>query len=153
MGLLHHVQAAYPDKPITLIVAFAPGGGTDLTGRVIGPFIEKYLSNNAKIIVLNKTGAGGAIGFAQLANSPPDGYTIGMINTSNVLTLPIERKADFHWQRYDLLGNLVDDPASFAVHTDSGGTGIYRRSTSWRQPRVSRRPAKGAALVTRSSAS
>jgi tripartite-type tricarboxylate transporter receptor subunit TctC len=111
-------HAAYPDKPITMIVSYAPGGGTDLTARAIAPYIEKYLGNNARIIILNKTGAGGAIGFAQLASSPADGYTIGMINTPNVLTIPIERKSDFHWQRYDLLGNLVDDPGNFAVHAD-----------------------------------
>ena len=110
--------AAYPDKPITMIVSYAPGGGTDLTARAIAPYIEKYLGNNARIIILNKSGAGGAIGFAQLAASPADGYTIGMINTPNVLTIPIERKSDFHWQRYDLLGNLVDDPDGFSVHTD-----------------------------------
>ena len=68
LGLSAH--AAYPDKPITMIVAYAPGGGTDLTARAIAPFIEKYLGNNARIIILNKTGAGGAIGFAQLASSP-----------------------------------------------------------------------------------
>ena len=110
--------AAYPDKPITMIVSYAPGGGTDLTARAIAPYIEKYLGNSARIIILNKSGAGGAIGFAQLAASPADGYTIGMINTPNVLTIPIERKSDFHWQRYDLLGNLVDDPDGFSVHTD-----------------------------------
>src|SRR6187401_2309034 len=88
--------AAYPDKPITMIVSYAPGGGTDLTARAIAPYIEKYLGNNARIIILNKSGAGGAIGFAQLAASPADGYTIGMINTPNVLTIPIERKSDFH---------------------------------------------------------
>jgi tripartite-type tricarboxylate transporter receptor subunit TctC len=42
-----------------------------------------------------------------------------MINTPNVLTIPIERKSDFNWQRYDLLGNLVDDPGNFAVQADS----------------------------------
>ena len=110
--------AAYPDKPITMIVSYAPGGGTDLTARALAPYIEKYLGNNARIIILNKSGAGGAIGFAQLAASPADGYTIGMINTPNVLTIPIERKSDFHWQRYDLLGNLVDDPDGFSVHND-----------------------------------
>ena len=119
VGVVASVQAAYPDKPITMIVAFAPGGGTDVTARAIAPYIEKYLGNNARIIVLNKTGAGGAIGFAQLASSPPDGYTIGMINTPNVLTIPIERKSDFHWERYDLLGNLVDDPGNFAVLADA----------------------------------
>ena len=119
LGLVSHAQAAYPDKPITVIVAFAPGGGTDLTARAIATYIEKYLGNNAKLIILNKTGAGGAIGFAQLAGSPANGYTIGMINTPNVLTIPIERKSDFNWQQYDLLGNLVDDPGNFAVHTDT----------------------------------
>src|SRR4029453_801906 len=84
----------------------------------IAPYIEKYLGNNARIIVLNKSGAGGAIGFAQLAGSPAAGYTIGMINTPNVLTIPLERKSDFHWQRFDLLGNLVDDPDGFSVHND-----------------------------------
>jgi tripartite-type tricarboxylate transporter receptor subunit TctC len=119
LGLVCHAQAAYPDKPITVIVAFAPGGGTDLTARAIAPYIEKYLGSNAKLIILNKTGAGGAIGFAQLASSPANGYTIGMINTPNVLTIPIERKSDFNWQQYDLLGNLVDDPGNFAVHVDT----------------------------------
>jgi len=116
LGVSAH--AAYPDKPITMIVSYAPGGGTDLTARTIAPYIEKYLGNNARIIVLNKSGAGGAIGFAQLAGSPADGYTIGMINTPNVLTIPLERKSDFHWQRFDLLGNLVDDPDGFSVHND-----------------------------------
>ena len=112
-------QAAYPEKPINLIVAYAPGGGSDLTARAFATYVEKYLGNNARIVVQNKTGAGGAIGFSQLANAPADGYTIGMINTPNVLTIPIERKVDFTWQRFDLLGNLVDDPGNFAVHASS----------------------------------
>lgn len=119
LSLAHNAQAAYPEKPITMIVAYAPGGGTDLTARAIAPYIEKYLGNKARIIILNQTGAGGAIGFAKLANARADGYTIGMINTPNVLTIPIERKSDFHWQNYDLLGNLVDDPGNFAVRTES----------------------------------
>lgn len=119
LGLAHTAQAAYPEKPITMIVSYAPGGGSDLTTRAIAPYIEKYLGNNARIIIVNQTGAGGAIGFAKLVSSRADGYTIGMINTPNVLTIPIERKSDFHWQRYDLLGNLVDDPGNFAVHADS----------------------------------
>src|SRR5689334_9982846 len=94
-------QAAYPDKPIAMIVAYAPGGGTDMTARAIAPYIEKYLGNQARIIIVNKSGAGGAIGFSQLAHSPADGYTIGMINTPNVLTIPIERTSDFSWQQYD----------------------------------------------------
>ena len=64
--------AAYPERPINMIVAYSPGGGTDLVARGIVPYIEKYLGNNARIIVMNRPGAGGEIGFAALANSAPD---------------------------------------------------------------------------------
>ncbi|MDB5760923.1 MAG: 3-phosphoglycerate dehydrogenase [Burkholderia sp.] len=111
--------ASYPNKPITLIVAFAAGGGSDLVVRLLAPYIEKELGNSARIVVSNKPGAGGAIGFSELARSAPDGYTIGLINTPNVLTIPIERKSTFTWRSFDLLGNIVDDPANFSVHTDS----------------------------------
>ena len=112
-------HAAYPEQPINMIVAYGPGGGTDITARVIAPFIEKYLGNNARIVVQNRAGAGGAIGFGALASAAPDGYTIGFINTPNVLTIPIERKATFTWQSFDLLGNVIDDPGNFSVHADS----------------------------------
>ena len=111
--------AAYPEKPITMIVAYAPGGGTDLMARVIAPLIEKHLGNNAKIAVVNRPGAGGEIGFTALADAAPDGYTIGMLNTPNLISIPIERQTRFSWDKYDLIGNLVDDPGGFAVHNDS----------------------------------
>jgi len=111
--------AAWPEQPITMIVAFAPGGGTDLVARAVAPFIEKYLGDGAKIVILNRTGAGGEIGFTALANAAPDGYTIGFVNTPNLLTIPIERKTAYTWQSFDLLGNLVDDPGNFSVHADS----------------------------------
>jgi tripartite-type tricarboxylate transporter receptor subunit TctC len=112
-------QAAYPEQPIRMIVAYAPGGGTDLTARLIAPYISRYLGNNASIVVVNRSGAGGGIGFAELANAPADGYTIGFINTPNVLTIPIERKVNYHWTGFDLLGNVIDDPGNFSVHNDT----------------------------------
>jgi tripartite-type tricarboxylate transporter receptor subunit TctC len=112
-------RAAYPEQPINMIVAYAPGGGTDIVARVLARYMEKYLGNDAKIVVQNKPGAGGAIGFAAIAGAAPDGYTIGFINTPGVLTVPIERKATFTWQSFDLLGNIVDDPGNFSVHADS----------------------------------
>lgn len=111
--------AVYPERPINMIVAYSPGGGTDLVARGIAPYIEKYLGNNARIIVMNRPGAGGEIGFAALANSAPDGYTIGFVNTPNVITIPIERKAQYTIGQFELLGNIVDDPGNFSVHTDS----------------------------------
>ena len=112
-------HAAYPERPITLIVAYPPGGGTDLVARALAPFVEKYLGGGAKIVIVNRAGAGGEVGFAALANSPPDGYTIGFVNTPPLLTIPIERQAQFHWQRYDYIGNLIDDPCNFSVHTET----------------------------------
>jgi tripartite-type tricarboxylate transporter receptor subunit TctC len=115
-GLAH---AAYPEQPIRMIVAYAAGGGTDIIARVLAPYIGKYLGNNASIVVVNRGGAGGGIGFAELARAQPDGYTIGFINTPNVLTIPIERKANYHWTGYDLLGNVVDDPGNFSVSNET----------------------------------
>ena len=111
--------AAYPEQPIKMIVGYGAGGGTDIIARVMAPYIAKYLGNNASIVVHNRAGAGGAIGFSELARAPADGYTIGFVNTPNVLTIPIERKVDFTWQSFDLLGNVIDDPGNFSVHTDS----------------------------------
>ena len=112
-------SAQYPERVINLIVAYSPGGGTDLIARAIAPYIEKNLGGGAKIAVVNRAGAGGEIGFAALANSAPDGYTIGFVNTPPLLTIPIERQAQFSWQRFDYLGNIIDDPCNFSVHTDT----------------------------------
>ena len=113
-------EANYPNRPIEMIVAFAPGGGTDLVARLLARHLEKQLGGNASIVVLSKPGAGGAIGFGELARAAPDGYTIGFLNTPNLLTIPIERKSTFTWRSFDLIGNLVDDPGAFAVHNSSG---------------------------------
>lgn len=98
-------EAPYPSRNIEMIVAYGPGGGTDLVARLLARHLEKKLGGS--VVVLNRPGAGGGIGFGELARAKPDGYTIGFINTPNVLTIPIERKSSFHWSQYDLLGNLV----------------------------------------------
>ncbi len=112
-------RAAYPEQTIKMVVAYGAGGGTDIIARLMAQYISKHLGNNASVVVFNRPGAGGAIGFAELARAPADGYTIGFINTPNVLTIPIERKSNFHWQDFDLLGNAVDDPGNFSVYMDS----------------------------------
>jgi tripartite-type tricarboxylate transporter receptor subunit TctC len=67
-------RAEYPDKPIRLIVPFAPGGVTDTSGRVIADALSKRLGQ--PIVVENKAGASGNIGTQQAAQSPADGYTL-----------------------------------------------------------------------------
>ena len=113
-------NAAYPEKPINLIVAYSPGGGTDLIARAIAPYLEKYLGGGARMVIVHRPGAGGEIGFAAIANAPADGYTIGFVNTPPLITVPIERSAQFGGpQRFDLLGNVIDDPCNFSVHSDA----------------------------------
>jgi tripartite-type tricarboxylate transporter receptor subunit TctC len=116
--------AQYPTKPINVIIAYGPGGGTDLIARLIAPFIEKHLGNNARLVITNRPGAGGGIGFAEIARATPDGYTIGFVNTPNMLSIPIERPSTFGWQSYDLIGNLIDDPGAFTVNTSTPITNL-----------------------------
>jgi tripartite-type tricarboxylate transporter receptor subunit TctC len=111
--------AAYPEQPIRMIVAYAPGGGTDIIARTTAQFLARHLGPNANIVVVNRPGAGAFASSAKPMAPPADGYTIGFINTPNVLTIPMERKSAFHWQDFDLLGNMVDDPGNFSVSADS----------------------------------
>jgi len=112
-------QAAYPERPITLIVPFPPGGGTDLSARLIVPFIEKNLPAGAKIVVLNRGGAGGDIGAAEIARSKPDGYTIGFMNVPNTLMKSHERATSWNLDSFVPIANLVFDPAVFATRPNS----------------------------------
>lgn len=112
--------AVYPERPITLIIAYVPGGGTDVAARALVPYLEKQLGPLGRIVVINRAGAGGEIGFTALANAAPDGYTVGFINSPAVQAIPIERPAARYSMRsFDYIGNVVDDPASIAVHADA----------------------------------
>ncbi|MCA3361681.1 MAG: tripartite tricarboxylate transporter substrate binding protein, partial [Roseomonas sp.] len=106
-----------PDRQITMIVAYAAGGGTDTAARTVARFMEADLGQ--PVVVLNRAGAGGEIGFTELARARPDGYTIGFINTPTIVTVPIERRARFSLDDFSLIGNIVDDPGGMWVLPDS----------------------------------
>jgi tripartite-type tricarboxylate transporter receptor subunit TctC len=105
-------MAAWPDdRPIELVVGFAPGGGTDTMARILARFAEKRLSPNAKIVVVNKPGAGGELAAAYVAQAKPDGYTVGMVNVPGFIFLPMYRKTSYQPAQIRLIARLVDDPA------------------------------------------
>ncbi len=110
---------AYPKKPITAIVAFPAGGGTDIVARSILKTAEKYTGQG--FVVDNKPGAGGAIGFTALAGATKDGYTIGMINAPTVLLSPIQLGSKVKYKLDDFvpIANFVSDPGVFVVPADS----------------------------------
>ena len=93
-------QAAYPNKPIRLVVGFAPGGSTDIVARIVAQRLSERLGQN--VLVENKAGAGGTIGTDSVAKALPDGYTLTLGTTSThaiapgaYSKLPYDPMADF----------------------------------------------------------
>ncbi len=109
----------YPEKPITMIVSFAAGGGTDVGARMLAAAMEKTLGQS--IVVVNKPGGGGWVGWAELAKAKNDGYTIGFINTPNfqVGWLDPKVKQPFGLGDFIPVANHVLDPGAIAVRKDS----------------------------------
>ena len=93
--------AAFPDRPITMIVNYTPGGGSDMSARALSKYAENELGQ--PIAVVNKAGAAGTLGVGAIAASKPDGYTIG-VTTYGPLTmaphmydLPYDPLKDFEY--------------------------------------------------------
>jgi tripartite-type tricarboxylate transporter receptor subunit TctC len=114
-------STTYPDKArsINFIVAYPPGGGTDTTARVMTPLLEKEMG--IPVTVVNKGGAGGQVGFTEIARVKPDGYSIGYLILPTVITtyLDPDRKAIFSRKSFDLLAMQDSDPGVIAVKGDS----------------------------------
>src|SRR5690349_23593646 len=106
-------------KPISLIVAFAPGGAVDTAARLVAPVLEKELGTNVEVI--NKPGAGGQIGYTALTSAKPDGYTIGATGSPSVVVSPLDpaRGAKYTRDSFQPLGRQVIDPTVIAVQPDS----------------------------------
>lgn len=83
---LAYAQVDYPNRTITLVVPFPPGGVTDIAGREVAKNLTKYL--NQPVVVENKVGAGGNIGTQYVARSKPDGYTLGLLTVSAMSIAP-----------------------------------------------------------------
>jgi tripartite-type tricarboxylate transporter receptor subunit TctC len=110
--------AGYPEKPLSMIVAFAPGGGTDVAARVIAEYVKPHLGQS--IAVENKPGAGGQIGFTALAKSRPDGYTIGFLNVPSILLIKMLRPdATYKMADFTPIANIQLDPVLLTVKPDS----------------------------------
>lgn len=109
--------AAFPDRPIEIVVPFSAGGGTDIMARIFAEHLSNELAS--PVVVLNRPGAGGEVGMSEVAESTPDGHMLIVINTPNVLTIPTERDARFTWESFALIGTIAEDPATLSVHADS----------------------------------
>ena len=107
---------AYPARPITLIVPWGAGGGTDATARIIGSLLEKDLGQ--PVTVVNRTGGNGVVGHAAIASAAPDGYTIGMA-TVEISMMHWQGLTDLNGASYTPIGLVNADPAGIQVRADS----------------------------------
>jgi putative tricarboxylic transport membrane protein len=109
----------FPTRPVELMVAFPAGGSTDVGARVVASIAEKHLGQ--PIVVVNKGGAGGQVGWTDMARRKPDGYYIGYLNlpATNTVILDPERKAIFGPDAFIPIINQVLDPGIVWVRADS----------------------------------
>jgi tripartite-type tricarboxylate transporter receptor subunit TctC len=110
---------AYPTKPVQLMVAYPAGGSTDIAARIVASIAEKELGQS--IVVVNKGGAGGQVGWTEMSRVKPDGYYIGFINLPalNTVILDPDRKAAFNIDAFVPVINQVLDPGIIWVKGDS----------------------------------
>jgi putative tricarboxylic transport membrane protein len=108
--------AAWPERPITLIVPWGAGGGTDATARIIGSLLEKELGQ--PVTVVNRTGGSGVVGHQAISSAPPDGYTIGLI-TVEIGMMHWQGLTDISGVSYTPIGLVNSDPAGLQVRADA----------------------------------
>jgi tripartite-type tricarboxylate transporter receptor subunit TctC len=109
---------AWPDRPIKLIVPFAPGGTTDIVGRLIADRLTTQLGK--PVVVENKAGAGGIIGSEQFVRSAPDGYTLIMGNIGpNAINYSLYRKLPYKPDDFSAITLVISNPNVLVVNADS----------------------------------
>jgi tripartite-type tricarboxylate transporter receptor subunit TctC len=107
---------AYPVRPITLIVPWGAGGGTDATARIIGSLMEKELGQPVNVV--NRTGGSGVVGHAAIASAAPDGYTIGLA-TVEIGMMHWQGLTELSGASYTPIGLVNADPAGINVRADA----------------------------------
>lgn len=105
--------ANYPKGPVTFIVCYSAGGGSDAGARILANAAEKHVGK--PVVVQNKPGAGGGIGWTSLVNSKPDGQTMSLLNIPSMIFLPLQGMANYELDQIVPVIQLVDDPALLMV--------------------------------------
>lgn len=115
--LLCGMAQAYPDKPVNMIIAFTAGGSSDVQARIMQKYWNKYAPQ--PWVFVYKPGAGGLIGFTEIAKSKKDGYSIGGLNVPHLILQSLLQKAQFTPDSFDWICQVVNDPQCIAVRKDS----------------------------------
>ena len=115
------LAAGYPERPVTLVVPFPPGGVADTIARPIAQALGDKLGQ--PIVIENKGGAGGAIGIGQAGRAKPDGYTL-LMSLSSISILPaadrlLERKPAYQLDQFVPIARITADPTVLVVRADA----------------------------------
>ena len=104
LAAIFPAHAAWPEKPLRIVVPFIPGGAADSAARLLAPGLQKRLGQ--PVVIENRAGAGASIGTAAVASAPADGYTLLMGSASNAIDAAIQKKLPYLFER-DLLPVLL----------------------------------------------
>ena len=96
-------EARWPNREMSLVTGFGPGGGTDLVARAVAAYMEKTFG--VSVVVRNTPGAGGTLGPGRIAQARPDGYTFGLVGLSALVVAPLTMDLPYKpWESFDFLG-------------------------------------------------
>jgi tripartite-type tricarboxylate transporter receptor subunit TctC len=116
LGLSPAFAQAYPSRPVTVIVPWGAGGGTDATARIVAALLEKELGQPFNVV--NRTGGSGVVGHSAIATAAPDGYTIGML-TVEISMMHWQGLTDLKPTSYTPLALMNEDPPGVQVPSTS----------------------------------
>jgi tripartite-type tricarboxylate transporter receptor subunit TctC len=115
-GSAAFAQAWTPDRPLTMVVPWGAGGGTDAVARMLASLMEKDLGQPVNVV--NRTGGSGVVGHAAIAGAAPDGYTLGLI-TVEIAMMHHQKLTELNPTSYTPIALVNLDPAGFQVRADS----------------------------------
>ena len=122
-------QSNFPERPITMVVPFGPGGTTDIMARLLADEFGRQIGGS--VVVLNSAGAGGAIGMSTLSRAAPDGYTISMTTVGPLTIQPARRSnTGYSPESFDYICGTYDVPMFTLVPQNSPHTS-YKALVAW----------------------
>lgn len=107
----------YPEKPVTIIVPFSAGGGTDVVFRAVASVIEDYWGQ--PLTVVNRPGSGGTVGASRAVNEPADGYTLFAALQGPLILNPLQIEVEYTAEDFDHIVQLVSNPMPFVGSLDN----------------------------------
>ncbi|MGB3434164.1 tripartite tricarboxylate transporter substrate binding protein [Achromobacter sp.] len=121
LGTANAIAAGYPERPVTMVVPFPPGGVADTIARPLAQAMGDKLGQ--AVVIENKGGAGGAIGIGQAGRAKPDGYTL-LMSLSSISILPaadhlLERKPAYQLDQFVPIARITADPTVLVVRADA----------------------------------